>query len=301
MTTLQCNFEGAISKLTEPVNGGKLRHALSGLLKCDACGRSLVIADARSYACSSFIQGGKHACSNHVRVRRDLLEAAIRDEVNGALDPARIEKHVHDVVARVRRHAQGSVSIRETAEKAKALEDRISRLRRRLHEGDPDLDTDELQAAIAAAEAKRAKLTAPALKPPSVSFLATLPKASARLCGQIQKGFDTDDVAAAARAREILRRMFGTIRLRVDAEGLWAESQIGAEPLKLLATDQTHISVVGVKGFEPSTPTSRTIIPTLPAYSPASFSTSHIFAPIPLQIRSNVSRVTFCSPRSMAL
>jgi hypothetical protein len=34
-------------------------------------------------------------------VRRDV------DEVNGALDPARIEKHVQDVVARVRRHAQG--------------------------------------------------------------------------------------------------------------------------------------------------------------------------------------------------
>lgn len=48
-------------------------------------------------------------------------------------------------------------------------------------------------------------------------------------------------------------------------------------------------------------PSSPNLCSDVTGYSPASFSTSHIFAPMPLQIRSNVSRVTFCSPRSIAL
>lgn len=62
--------------------GGKVKYMLSGLLKCASCGAHCIFSDARSYACSSYLNG---CCSNGVRVRRDSLEQTligpIRDEL----------------------------------------------------------------------------------------------------------------------------------------------------------------------------------------------------------------------------
>jgi site-specific DNA recombinase len=56
--------------------GGRAKHVLSGLLKCDVCRTHYVIADKYSYACSSFLNG---ACSNGVRVNRVSIEGTILD------------------------------------------------------------------------------------------------------------------------------------------------------------------------------------------------------------------------------
>jgi site-specific DNA recombinase len=55
--------------------GGKLKYLLSGLLKCHDCGANYVLADAKKYACSGYVNGG--ACSDRTRVRRDVLEREI--------------------------------------------------------------------------------------------------------------------------------------------------------------------------------------------------------------------------------
>jgi site-specific DNA recombinase len=73
-------------------SGYKRKYLLSGLLICDTCGSHYVIADARSYACSSYLNGGLGACANGIRVRRDAVEAAILDPIReGLLSPARVQ------------------------------------------------------------------------------------------------------------------------------------------------------------------------------------------------------------------
>jgi hypothetical protein len=73
--------------------GGKVRHLLSGLLKCDACGANFVSSDAKRYACSSYVNGGVGACSNKTRVRRDALERGIIEPIKKELlDPERVQK-----------------------------------------------------------------------------------------------------------------------------------------------------------------------------------------------------------------
>lgn len=213
-------------------SGGKARYLLSGLLKCDLCGAHYVLGSASSYACSGYLGGD---CTNNVRVRRERVEAAI-------LDPIR-----KDLLApeRVERMAQGmrtlfAKAMGEQAERAdsvpaelQALNKRIGRLRERLEAGDPDLEPDEIQAAIERAEEKRKDLVdvQPAAKQ-SAKMLAMLPKAAEMYRRQIAQGLDNDP-RAAGKARMILRKLLnGTIRLIPDQGGLWAEYQL--QPAALL-------------------------------------------------------------------
>lgn len=221
--------------------GGKLRHPLSGLLKCAHCGRSFVIRDKYNYACHSFISGGPHACINHQTLKRDALEHAVFDDVVAKLlEPQRMQRLAQELADEMNKARKQEAE----APALKALDERIARLRRRLKDGDPDLDADELQAAINAAEAKRAKVA----KPPraSISILTTLPAAAAKMRQEIERGINAKgDLQETARTRDILRQLLGEIRIRVDAAGVWAEFEQQSE--KLLLANQSHMTVVGVK------------------------------------------------------
>ena len=144
--------------------------------------------------------------------------------------PIRLAQSLADGMNRARKQEAAGPEL-------KALDDRLARLRRRLKDGDPDLDADELKTAIAAAEAKRAKLAKPARA--SVSVLATLPEAAARLHKRIARGINAKgDLIEAAKARDILRQLLGEIRISVDAEGVWAEFE--AQPEKILLANHAH-------------------------------------------------------------
>lgn len=107
-----------------------------------------------------------------------------------------------------------------------AITDRIERPRDRLTAGDPDLEPDEIQAAIDKAEQKRRELldTQPAAKQ-SAKMLAALPKAADAYRRQIAQGL-RDDPRAAGKARALLRKLVGTIRLVPEGADLWAESEM---------------------------------------------------------------------------
>lgn len=62
-------------------SGFRAKYLLSGLLVCGACESHYILADGRSYACSSRLNGGAHACANRIRIRRDVIERAILDPV----------------------------------------------------------------------------------------------------------------------------------------------------------------------------------------------------------------------------
>lgn len=219
-------FESACARLNRAKNedtrlkhGGRKKFVLSGLLRCAVCGRSYITADARAYACGSFLSGGIHACSNKMRVRRDSLEKLLLEPIcNDLLDPDRVVARAKKIMADMR-HQGAPRSSNEIDE----LEARIKRLRVRLRDGDPDLTADELLAAIKSAESKRTTLfSKPAT--PLIPVFGMLQKAAERYREEIRIGLSGSSERDAARAREVIHAMLGTISLRPDEEGLWAES-----------------------------------------------------------------------------
>jgi hypothetical protein len=119
-------------------SGGKPKYLLSGLLHCGICNAHYILHDARSYACAGH-RGG--ACDNHIRVRRDALEAAIigplRDEM---LAPERVVQMARemqrDLLERMHRTKMRAI---EQPQELAELDARIARLRVRLTAGDPDM------------------------------------------------------------------------------------------------------------------------------------------------------------------
>jgi site-specific DNA recombinase len=203
--------------------GGKSKFLLSGLLRCSVCGRHYIIADARSYSCSSHLNGG--ACTNRIRVRRDTLELKI-------LEPVREQLLAPDRVQRMIAHMQRQFAqfSREAAQRrvdvpaeVRELDARLERLRERLRKGDPDLTDDELQMAIDRVESKRQELALAQSADESSKVLAMLPRAAELYRRQIDAGLQKDP-EAAQKARLVLRELLGTIQLRPEPDGsLWAD------------------------------------------------------------------------------
>jgi hypothetical protein len=212
-------------------SGGKARYLLSGLLSCGQCGARYVLGNRASYVCAGYVGGD---CTNNVWVRRDRVEKII-------LDPIRQELLSPEVVERMAKELrqQHAAWLNDLAGKADAapaevrsISERIARLRDRLAAGDPDMEPDEIQIAIDRAEQKRHELldTQPAAKQ-SAKMIALLPKAAESYRRQIAQGLDNDP-RAAGKARVILRKLLGNIRLIPEQSGLWAEFEL--QPAALL-------------------------------------------------------------------
>ena len=212
-------------------SGGKPKHLLSGLLRCESCGSNFILANANSYACSSFING--RSCDNGTLVRRDELEAVIVHPLrDGLLKPSRVAKMAKELEAEFAAYMKaGETAPREL----KDLDARIARLKARLNAGDPDMTADEIQAGIDRAEAKRKELKAPPAA--QAKMLAMLPAAAAAYREQIKAGLDGDPVEAL-KARVVLRDLVGIVRMIRDEHGLWAQWKLNpAALLKAVGTD----------------------------------------------------------------
>jgi hypothetical protein len=132
-----------------------------------------------------------------------------------------------------------------------AISERISRLHKRLADGDPDLEADEIQIAINRAEEKRQQLLQeqPYARQ-SAKVIATLPKAAKEYRRQIELGLDQDP-RAAEKARAILRKLIGIIELRPGpGKSLWAEYQIC--PAALLKAGTAGAGTTGSGGSQPT-------------------------------------------------
>lgn len=65
--------------------GRPSKYLLSGLMKCGECGANFIMRDTRVYACSSNTNGGRHLCDNGIRVKREIAEVAILENVKSKL------------------------------------------------------------------------------------------------------------------------------------------------------------------------------------------------------------------------
>jgi len=201
--------------------GGKPKYLLSGLLKCKDCGSNYVLSSSTSYQCAGNIGG---ACDNRVRVRRDLVESRILNPIRQELlSPKRVDRMAREIEARFEER------VRELSEKSspveiQALDARIERLYDRLSAGDPDLEPDDLQLAIVAAQRKRKDLIdAQPAAIQSAKIIAALPKAAEAYRRQIELGLDGNP-REATKARAILKELLGPIEMCPEPDGsLWAE------------------------------------------------------------------------------
>lgn len=200
--------------------GGKPRFLLSGLLICDTCSAHYTIANQTSYGCSSYHNG--RACSNSIKVRRDRIESILLDPIRKELlSPKRAELMARDMQADfVGRSQEEQARAAEQPHELQEISARIDRLRPRLRQGDADITTDELQAAIDRAETKKRELEEQ--RPgslPAVNVLTFVPRAAELYRRQITLGLEGDP-RATLKARMILRDLFGgEIRLVPQLDG----------------------------------------------------------------------------------
>lgn len=244
-------------------SGGRPKYLLSGLLRCSVCGAHYVltgsdIAGSKAYQCSGYLGG---ACSNKIRVKRERVEGVILDPIREELlAPERVKvmaQEIQKVFAA--RQKEAAARAAEQPGELKAIEARISRLRERFSAGDPDMEPDEIIAAINKAEQKRKKIidTQPEARQ-SAKIVTLATKAAEEYRQQIAKGLNSDP-QAAAKARVVLRKLLGEIRLVPEPDGaLWAEYEIspGAALVKGFVSNGLSTAlerVVAGAGFEPTT------------------------------------------------
>ncbi|MBS0375330.1 MAG: recombinase family protein [Proteobacteria bacterium] len=193
---------------TRMKSGGKAVYRLSGLLKCGVCGRNFVIDSGTHYACPSAKSG---ACTNKIRQRRDDAETYILGAIDrNLLDPKMVTMMAREIERDLNARID-ALQKREADRPAElvALDARLSRLRARLRDGDPDMAPDEIQAAIEKAEAKRADLLAARPEAKAASrVLSMLPKAAAAYRAMIAGGLSKHP-EPAARARAAVRQLVG--------------------------------------------------------------------------------------------
>jgi site-specific DNA recombinase len=205
--------------------GGKPKYLLSGRLKCGACGANYILSDARSYACSSYMNG---CCSNGARVRRDALETIIVGEIKDELlSPNRAKRLAAEMQKRFQEGAAAAVRRKaDVPRELSELDARLDRLRERLRKGDPDLTDDELQVAINRAQSKRGELAAAQSSGDVAKIISMLPRAAEIYRKAIADGLEGKP-DAMAKARVILRDLLGDVQLRPKEDGsLWAEYQM---------------------------------------------------------------------------
>lgn len=212
--------------------GGKaLKYPLSGLLTCAQCDGSFAMADIRAYCCSSNRNGGAAACREAARIPRTKLEEVVLDTLRRQLiTPERLERYRRRVAAggRKKEEARGAQT-HAVRERLAQAEGKVTHIMRAIEAG---IVTPSTKAALLAAEAEvTAARAALAQAPVALATARSAVRAVAELEEMVEQlpamlGKDPD------RAREILRRVLGTVRLVREKGGLFAE--IATSPGRLL-------------------------------------------------------------------
>jgi site-specific DNA recombinase len=225
------------------VSGRPHKYIFSGLLKCAACGSSLVVVDKYRIACSSQINGGDAACAHKRRYDRRKSEQLLLDAIRGKLLTPEREQRFRTKLDTLLSAADRAAEAADPRVRLTALDREIARYCDAIAEG---VFSPALAARLAAAETEKAHLLAAPAPPPRRHRVAAAGKVWQATVKELSEAL----AESPAAARAILERLFSTIpvaangnaRLRLD----------GGKMVNLAAADD-KIELVAGAGFEPAT------------------------------------------------
>ena len=227
--------------------GAAMRTLFGGALVCGKCGGAVVAVDALCYGCAAHKDRGPSICSGisarRVDVDRRLL-SVLRDDLLSPAAVAEIQIHVQERIrARRQNAALDAATVRS---RLGQLEHEIGRL------VDAIAATGispALKARLGAAEDEIAELKN---RPPAARTTPDIAEGIAprykRLVNDLEGALKHD----TARARGILRDIFGPIRLVQEDQAVFAEFAARTERLLVAGGDSLLGRVAGT-GFEPVT------------------------------------------------
>lgn len=215
--------------------GRALKYPLSGLLVCGQCGGSFAMADERAYVCSSNRNGGMAACREQARVKKSVLQEVVLDTLRGQLvTPERLARYKQRVASggRKREETRGAATHAARARLAEA-ERTVTNIMTAIKAG---IFTPSTKAELLTAEAE---VTAARAALASVPEAASAARASERAVTELEQmvaALPTMLGKDADRAREVLRRILGRVKLVRQKNGLFAEISTSPERLLPLAS-----------------------------------------------------------------
>jgi DNA invertase Pin-like site-specific DNA recombinase len=236
----------------QPKRGRPVRHLLSGLLRCELCGASMVIGGGQplQYRCASRKDGGAHACANGNTVAKavaeDLLIQPVRDLL---LSDEAIAALVRDL-RQIERERRERPARDEAADASAKSEARLDQLRGMRVEG---LLTDEEFARLTARiAAERVPAKPSGTKQPNNigAVVRALPAVAERLKAKLAARDALDDPRLVNESREALRELFGgTVKVRPSQDGTHLIARVGltALPLVRAAGGQVSKMVAGAR------------------------------------------------------
>ena len=222
LALVRATYCGRATQSGPRASGKQNDYVLSGLLRCDACGASMIIAggsSARYYRCGDAQK--RRTCAQRASVREPELREAVFGAVARVLaSPASIAS-VHDAIA-ARLGAGSDVPAREIASRRESLAQtraRIERITDLLADGE---NSAALRARLRALEAEaRDELAAIDALEASVREQPEIPSAAAMHARALE--LDADLRGDPMRARERLRQVLdeGSLRLSCQPDGVW--------------------------------------------------------------------------------
>ena len=241
--------------------GAGPKYLFSSLLKCSECGANFVVVSAYQYGCSSNINGGKHACTNTLRVSRALVEQKILAGIKHKLfHPEAIAEFKREMTrALAEQKRKQKPDLRMAHCQLAEIEKKIARFVQAIEDG---AYTPALKAKLSEGETERARLQA---------ALNVDTRELDRVADMLPRAMDTyrelvEDLGTAtqrevARARSQIKHLLGGEIQLVPAEDrshLVAELVGDYAGLLRLAGAKagggfSKINVVAGVGFEPTT------------------------------------------------
>lgn len=216
-----------------PGPGGQPRYLLSGLLLCGSCGGRMIVTGSGGshYYCATHRQGGVHACSMGLGVRREIAEEVIRRPlIEGLLSP----EAVAHAVSLIRRWAQQD-RVRQASGPAPEVADveaRIARLRAQVDAG--VLEAADVAPSIEALEARREAVLKAAWRS-AVTKAAAAEVPGERLYRDAAATYlsrlTSEGLIAA---REAMRDLMDPVTVRPHESGEYLVAQVGVNATPLL-------------------------------------------------------------------
>ena len=227
------------------------KYLFSGLLVCGECGQKFTVSDAYRYGCGSHVNGGKHACGNALKVPRRLVEEKLLKGIKEELfHPAAVEEFKREAARLLAEHKRSSkpdtaANKRQLAAVEKQIENMVAAIA-------AGAFSDALKAALATAEAERARLQAALnVDTRQIDKVAEfLPRALDRYRALVEDLENTTQREIGHARHQIKQLLGGTVRLVPSESGTYLEAEIAGDYAGLikLASSGANLNMHGSGG-----------------------------------------------------